>query len=143
VKSNIDKKAWSEVSTLDYITSKVAFNLAKDKHVSYQICLTGLNGVGHFMKGDTCIQSFDRLQMLDTVNEVIKLEGVVGTKNEGTYDSKNLNLAQLRLKKHFETKSCHYITYLVDTKALKFDVKAKLLRQADLKDYASVVKGQL
>jgi hypothetical protein len=143
VNDNVKNKSWSEVSTLDYITMTLAAELVKDQFMCYQVCLTGLNGVGHFEKGDKYIQTFDRVQMLGTVNEILKLEKVVGTKAEGQYDKKNLHNAEKRLNDHIKTKLCHYITYIIDTKSLKYEIKLKQLKLADLVKYKKIMQGQM
>ncbi|WP_322060430.1 hypothetical protein [Paraburkholderia sp. J63] len=114
--------SWSHLSTLDYICRKLSlilYECSKATYMDYRLHITGLNGVGYITADDKQIVTFDQVQMLQTVNEIGKLEKKVGTKNEGTYDKKNLQLAEKRLHDHIAARRCHYIVLLVDTAVIR------------------------
>jgi hypothetical protein len=142
IKANVDSKSWSQVSTLDYVCLQLAMGLTKLLPRCFNLCVTGLNGVGYITKDDKCIVTFDQAQMLDTVNNIGELEKKVASKKPGQHDEKNLRQAEERFRKHVQSRSCHYAIYNLNTGMMRFDVQQEQAKKKELEKIGKIVRGE-
>ena len=142
IREKLDKKEWSQLSSLDYICLQLARALMKELPRRFSLHVSGLNGVGYITPDDLNIVTFDQASMLDTVNKISELEKQVKSKKPGQHDEKNLRLAEKRFSDHLKARQCHYVVYFFDTGNLKFEIQQANGKAAELKKIGKIISGE-